>query len=123
MSVSRSAAAGWSPRQGPCFAIALGGDCLADVGMLRAEPAVFGPVASDPKVSRLIGRLAAGGQRVLAALRMARAEVREHVWKLAGDAAPGGTPAKRYRRCGSPAGWYVGAGTATPAGTRRSVRS
>ncbi|WUT58680.1 IS1380 family transposase [Streptomyces canus] len=70
------------------LAVALGGDCLADVGMLRAEPAVFGPVASDPTVSRLIGRLAAGGQRVLAALRMARAEVREHVWKLAGDAAP-----------------------------------
>jgi hypothetical protein len=31
------------------LAVALGGDCLADVGMLRAEPAVFGPVASDPK--------------------------------------------------------------------------
>lgn len=29
----------------------LGGDCLADVGMLRAEPAVFGPVASDPTPS------------------------------------------------------------------------
>ncbi|CAM5731210.1 MULTISPECIES: IS1380 family transposase [Streptomyces] len=70
------------------LAVALGGDCLADVGMLRAEPAVFGPVASDPTVSRLIGRLAAGGQRVLAALRMARAEVRQHVWKLAGDGAP-----------------------------------
>ncbi|WP_030299570.1 IS1380 family transposase [Streptomyces katrae] len=70
------------------LAVALGGDCLADVGMLRAEPAVFGPVASDPTVSRLIGKLAAGGQRVLAALRTARAEVREHVWKLAGDAAP-----------------------------------
>ncbi|MFG3022124.1 transposase, partial [Streptomyces sp. NPDC048254] len=27
------------------LAVALGGDCLADVGMLRAEPAVFGPVA------------------------------------------------------------------------------
>lgn len=37
--------------------VALGGDCLADVGMLRAEPAVFGPVASDPTVSRLIGAL------------------------------------------------------------------
>lgn len=68
--------------------VALGGDCLADVGMLRAEPAVFGPVASDPTVSRLISKLASGGQRVLAALRTARAEVREHVWRLAGDAAP-----------------------------------
>ena len=36
------------------LAVALGGDCLADVGLLRAEPAVFGPVASNPTVSRLI---------------------------------------------------------------------
>ena len=39
--------------------MALGGDCLADVGVLRAEPALFGPVASDPVVSRLVARLAA----------------------------------------------------------------
>ncbi len=70
------------------LAVALGGDCLADVGMLRGESAVFGPVASDPTVSRLISKLAAGGQRVLAALHTARAEVREHVWRLAGAAAP-----------------------------------
>lgn len=43
------------------LAVALGGDCLADVGTLRAEPGVFGPVASDPTVSRLIGTLAAAG--------------------------------------------------------------
>ncbi|MEV0473825.1 transposase, partial [Streptomyces prunicolor] len=36
------------------LAVALGGDCLADVALLRSEPAVFGPVASDPTVSRLI---------------------------------------------------------------------
>lgn len=41
------------------LAVALGGDCLADAGMLRAEPAVFGQVASDPTVSRLIDTLAA----------------------------------------------------------------
>ncbi|MFH8650426.1 transposase [Streptomyces tendae] len=51
------------------LAVALGGDCLADVGMLRAEPAVFGPVASDPTVSRLVGTLAAGGQRALNTIR------------------------------------------------------
>ena len=34
-------------------ALALGGDCLADIAMLRAEPGLFGPVASDPVVSRL----------------------------------------------------------------------
>ncbi|MFD8079210.1 IS1380 family transposase [Streptomyces sp. NPDC059718] len=70
------------------LAVALGGDCLADVGMLRAEPAVFGPVASDPTVSRLLDTLAAGGERALAAIRTARATVREHVWQLAGPAAP-----------------------------------
>jgi hypothetical protein len=70
------------------FAVALGGDCLADVGMLQAEPAVFGPVASDPTVSRLIDTLAAGGKRALTALRQVRTQVREYVWTLAGDAAP-----------------------------------
>jgi hypothetical protein len=70
------------------LAVALGGDCLADVGMLRAESAVFGPVASDPTVSRLVDRLAAGGNRALAAIRAARSEVLERVWKLAGETAP-----------------------------------
>ncbi|WP_409474122.1 IS1380 family transposase [Streptomyces sp. HC307] len=70
------------------LAVVLGGDCLADVGMLRAEPAMFGPVASDPTVSRLIDTLAASGKRALAALRQARAEVREHIWQLAGERAP-----------------------------------
>lgn len=39
------------------LAVALGGDCLADVALLRAELTVFGPVASDPTVSRLISKL------------------------------------------------------------------
>jgi hypothetical protein len=70
------------------LAVALGGDCLADVAMLRAEPAVFGPVASDPTVSRLIDTLAAAGPNALSAIRAARAEARERVWKLARNAAP-----------------------------------
>ena len=45
------------------LAVALGGDCLTDVAMLRAEPGMFGPVASDPTVSRLIETLAASGKR------------------------------------------------------------
>ena len=45
-------------------AVALGGDCLADVAVVRAQPQVFGPVASDPTVSRLIGR-ASCRERVL----------------------------------------------------------
>ncbi|MDX3486620.1 IS1380 family transposase [Streptomyces sp. ID05-18] len=70
------------------LAVALGGDSLADVGMLRAEPAVFGPVASDPTVSRLIDSLAAAGPKALTAIRSARAKVRDHVWKLAGTSSP-----------------------------------
>ncbi|MFC8593871.1 IS1380 family transposase [Streptomyces atroolivaceus] len=75
------------------LAVAVGGDCMADVGMLRAEPAVFGPVASAPTVSRLIDTLAASGERALGAIRAARAEARARVWKLAGAGAPdaGGT--------------------------------
>ncbi len=65
------------------LAVALGGDCLADVGMLRAEPAVFGPVASDPTVSRLLDTLAAAGPKALTAIRTARSEVRNRVWRLA----------------------------------------
>ena len=73
------------------LAVALGGDCLADGGMLRAEPDVFGPVASDPAVSQLIDTLAAGGQRALDAIRGARSQVRRHVWNLAGRTAPDAT--------------------------------
>jgi hypothetical protein len=71
------------------LAVALGGDCVSDVAMLRAEPAVFGPVASDPTVSRLVETLAGAGPRALAAIRRARAEGRERVWTLAGADAPG----------------------------------
>lgn len=70
------------------LAVAMGGDCLADVGMLRAEPAVFGPVASDPTVSRLIDTLASCGDTALRAIRAARADTRDKVWKLAGRKAP-----------------------------------
>ena len=70
-------------------AVALGGDCLADVGVLRAEPALFGPVASDPVISRLITALAADAPRALTAIRAARAGARQRAWALAGDAAPG----------------------------------
>lgn len=40
-------------------AIALGGDWLADIAVLRAQPKRFGPVASNPTVSRLLDALAA----------------------------------------------------------------
>jgi Transposase DDE domain group 1 len=70
-------------------AVALGGDCLADAAVLRAEPALFGPVASDPVISRLISRLAADAPAALQAISTARAAARELAWQLAGPAAPG----------------------------------
>ena len=70
-------------------ALALGGDCLADIAVLREQPALAGPVASDPVVSRLVKTLAADGPAALAAIRAARAAARERAWALAGGAAPG----------------------------------
>jgi hypothetical protein len=68
---------------------ALGGDCLADIAVLRSQPELAGPVASDPVVSRLITTLAADAPRALRAIRKARAAARERAWALAGDRAPG----------------------------------
>jgi hypothetical protein len=70
--------------------LALGGDCLADIAMLRAEPELAGPVASDPVVSRLVTALAADAPRALRAIRKARATARDRAWALAGERAPGG---------------------------------
>jgi hypothetical protein len=68
--------------------LALGGDCLADVALLRAEPAIFGRVASDPTVSRIIDALADDAPRALKAIDAARAAARARVWALAGEHAP-----------------------------------
>jgi len=69
-------------------ALAMGGDCLADVGLLRAEPGVFGVVASDPTVSRLISALATDAPKALAAIAAARLAARSTVWAAAGEHAP-----------------------------------
>jgi hypothetical protein len=69
--------------------LALGGDCLADIAVLRAQPELAGPVASDPVVSRLVSALAADTPRALKVIRKARAAARERAWALAGDRAPG----------------------------------
>ncbi len=69
-------------------ALGLGGDCLADVALLRAEPGVYGLVASDPTVSRTIDALAKDAPAALAAVHAARAAARERVWELAGEHAP-----------------------------------
>jgi hypothetical protein len=66
-------------------AVALGRDCLADIAVLREQPELAGPVASDPVVSRLVSTLAADLPRALKAVRAARAAARERAWALAGD--------------------------------------
>jgi hypothetical protein len=66
------------------IAVALGGDAACDIAVMRAQPGVFGPVASDPTVSRLIARLAEDPDAALAAITAARAVARERVWNWAG---------------------------------------
>jgi DDE family transposase len=68
--------------------LALGGDCLADIALLRAEPELFGLVASDPTVSRAIDRLAQDAVSALRAINTARAAARARAWVLAGEHAP-----------------------------------
>lgn len=67
---------------------ALGGECLADAGIRRAEPAGCGAAASNPTVSRLIDPLVPAGPKALTAIHAARAQVRDHVWKLTRQAGP-----------------------------------
>jgi hypothetical protein len=69
-------------------ALALGGDCLADIALLREQPGVFGLVASDPTVSRCIATLAADAPAALAAIAAARAAARAVAWSVAGPQAP-----------------------------------
>jgi hypothetical protein len=75
-------------------AVALGGDCAADVAVVRAQPGVFGLVASDPTVSRLVATLAGMSRR-----RWARSP-RPGQWPGSG--------------CGGRAGAPVQDGTDTP---------
>lgn len=70
------------------LSLALGGDCLADITLLRAEPGVYGLVASDPTVSRMVDALAADAPAALKAIDAARATARAAVWALAGRQAP-----------------------------------
>ena len=81
-------------------ALALGGDCLADIAVLREQPALAGPVASDSVVSRLVSLLAGDLPRALRAIRAARAAARERAWALAGEHAPGGDGGPGHGRPG-----------------------
>jgi hypothetical protein len=68
--------------------LAIGGDCLAIIAQLRSAPQVFGPVDSDPTVSRLVDTVAVDASAALAAIAAARAAARERAWSLAGGHAP-----------------------------------
>jgi DDE family transposase len=70
------------------IAVAAGADCVADVSVLRTQPAMFGAVASDPTVSRLVTSLAADAPKALAAIAKARADARAQAWERAGAHAP-----------------------------------
>ena len=68
--------------------LALGGEHLSDIAIVRSEPAVYGRVASDPTVSRAVDALAADAPAALKAIDRARATARAQAWGLAGRHAP-----------------------------------
>jgi Transposase DDE domain group 1 len=57
--------------------VALGGDCLADIAVLREQPGLAGPVAPDPVVSRLVTALAAVAGRIVRGGRRLRLRLAE----------------------------------------------
>lgn len=58
--------------------LADGGDCLADLAVLRDQPDLFGKVGSGPTVWRVLNSI---GPEQLAAIRKARARARAHAWE------------------------------------------
>lgn len=68
--------------------LTLGGDTLSDLDIIRDEPDVYGRVASNPTVTRLIRTLAADADQALTAINAARATARSWAWTLAGRLAP-----------------------------------
>jgi Transposase DDE domain group 1 len=63
-------------------ALADGGECVSDLGAVRDQEALFGPVASDSTAFRTIDRVAS--ERLLGELRAAHAGARERFWHLHG---------------------------------------
>src|SRR5215211_6575443 len=59
--------------------LAGGGECVSDLGAVRDQQALFGPVASDSTAFRVIDRVAAD-PGLLDALRAAHARARERSW-------------------------------------------
>jgi hypothetical protein len=63
--------------------LAYGGDCLADLGSVRDQDALFGAVVSDSTAFRVIDKIAST-PGLLDALADAHARARGHVWALTG---------------------------------------
>ena len=63
--------------------LADGGECVSDLGVVRDQEALFGPVASDSTAFRAVDKIASmtGG---LDTLRSAHARARERFWELHG---------------------------------------
>jgi hypothetical protein len=66
--------------------LADGGDCLADLGVLGDQDALFGAVASSSTAFRVIDRIASDPDG-LERLRGAHAQARARVWELCGAPA------------------------------------
>jgi hypothetical protein len=63
--------------------LADGGECVSDLGAVRDQQALFGPVASDSTAFRVVDRVAAE-PALMEALRVAHAGARERFWELHG---------------------------------------
>ena len=63
--------------------LADGGECVSDLGAVRDQQALFGPVASDSTAFRVVDRIASE-PGLLEALRAAHARARERFWELHG---------------------------------------
>src|SRR3954462_14387608 len=63
--------------------LADGGECVSDLGAVRDQQALFGPVASDSTAFRVVDRIASE-PALLDALRAAHARARARFWELHG---------------------------------------
>ena len=75
-------------RHGPAAAVALCGDCVANIAVLREQPWLAGPVAVLP-ISIPAVQPAGRGPAGTEGHPVRRVQVRERAWALAGDGAPG----------------------------------
>jgi Transposase DDE domain group 1 len=62
--------------------LADGGECVSDLGAVRDQEALFGPVASNSTAFRVVDRVAS--ERLVGKLRATHARARERFWKLHG---------------------------------------